>query len=74
MLEILRQLGIPFIIFGAIFLIIGLIAGNMMQKEVMNPNCPEDRNNVKRNKIWYKWLMIICPIIILIGLLFSIFL
>lgn len=51
MLEILRQLGIPFMIFGAIFLIIALIAGNMMQKEVMNPNCPEDRNNVKRNEL-----------------------
>ena len=74
MLEFLRQLGMPFIIFGSIFLVIGLIAGTMMQKEVINPNCPEDRNDVKRNKIWYKWLMIICPIMILIGLLFLIFL
>lgn len=44
-------------VFGGIFLIMTLIGGMRMKKEVTDPNCAEDVHNVRMNLKWYKGLL-----------------
>lgn len=65
----LAEIGVPFIVFGIIFLLIVLIAGKMMMKEPENPNCSEDVEGVKTNKKLYKILLTASVAIIAVGLI-----
>jgi len=64
----LAEIGVPFIVFGIILLLIVLIAGKMMMKEPENPNCSEDVDGVKTNKKLYKILLAASIVIIVVGL------
>lgn len=55
------------LIFGGIFLVIAVIASFLMQKNITNPNCPQDAANVKRNKAWSKGLLICSSIAVVLG-------
>lgn len=65
----MEYLGIGLLLFGGIFLIMGIISYLTMQKEVINPNCPEDVRDVAYNKKWGKIILIANSIAVLIGLL-----
>lgn len=58
-----------FIVFGAILLVMTLVAGKFMAKEPENPNCGADVADVKNNKILYKVSLIVSSIMIAAGLL-----
>lgn len=58
-----------FIVFGAILLVMTLVAGKFMAKEPENPNCGADVADVKNNKILYKASLIVSSIMIAAGLL-----
>lgn len=57
------------IVFGAILLVMTLVAGKFMAKEPENPNCGADVADVKNNKILYKVSLIVSSIMIAAGLL-----
>lgn len=62
-----------FIVFGAILLVMTLVAGKFMAKEPENPNCGADVADVKNNKILYKVCVIISSAMIAAGLLIELF-
>lgn len=61
------------VVFGIILLAMTLVAGKFMKKEVTNPNCSEDVNDVKHNKILYKICLIVAIAMIVIGIIVGLF-
>lgn len=56
-------------VFGGIFLILTLVRGMIMKKEVTDSNCPEDVHNVEMNKKWYKIALWVWGSVTVIGLI-----
>ena len=56
-------------VFGGIFLIMTLIGGMKMKKEVTDPNCKQDIYNVAMNHKWYKILLWLWGSVTVIGLI-----
>ena len=61
------------LVFGAILLVMTLVAGKFMAKEPENPNCGADVADVKNNKRLYKISVIVSSIMIVAGLLIELF-
>ncbi len=61
------------IVFGAIFLLVTLVAGKYMMKVPENPSCSENIESVKNNKRNYKVLLIVSSVMIAVGLILELF-
>ena len=61
------------LMFGGVFLVIGVIATALMQKEIINPTCPQDAENVRRNKLWSSIMLISGTIGVVAGAVIKIF-
>jgi len=60
-------------VFGAVLLVMTLVAGMFMAKEPENLNCRADVADVKNNKILYKVCVIVSSAMIVAGLLIKLF-
>lgn len=69
----METLGIGFLLFGGIFLLITIINYLTMQKEVTNPNCPEEIRDVAYNKKWGKIYLIVYSVAVLLGIIILLF-
>lgn len=56
-------------IFGSILLVMSVFATWLMQKVVVRPDCPQDVANVKRNRRWSKWLLVVSIVMLIIGIM-----
>lgn len=59
----------PLTVFGTIFLIMTIVSGITMKKEVNNPNCPEEVRSVRYNKKWFVIILIVYIVIVLLGII-----
>lgn len=59
------------IVFGVLFLVMTLVVGVFTKKEkdIENPNCSEEVNDVANNRKLYKWFIIVFVIMIIAGLI-----
>lgn len=64
----MNALGAALTIFGGINLLIVLISGSRMQKEIINPNCPQDAKDVAYNKKWFKILLPLTGFLTILGI------
>jgi cbb3-type cytochrome oxidase subunit 3 len=65
----MEYLGIALTLFGGIFLLITIISYFTMQKEIINPNCPQDVKDVAYNKKWGKIYLTIYSIAVVFGVM-----
>ena len=65
----MEYLGVGLLLFGGIFLIIAIINYITMQKEIIDPSCPEDARDVAYNLKWGKIWLIVYSVMVILGLI-----
>lgn len=59
----------PMTVFGTIFLVMTIVSGLMMKKEVKNKNCPEEVKAVEYNKKLFPVILAADAAIIILGII-----